>query len=128
LGLAERLDLAAIAKEKHGEGEKVFIPGRKNPLGLPRHSPVLFFLMRVRDEAHRFGISRHRRLRNRKTLLSEIDGLRGVGEQRKKLLLKSFGSLSRLKEAGPADLRRIPGIGAVLADSIHAQLHGADEA
>ncbi|HHO47215.1 MAG TPA: excinuclease ABC subunit UvrC [Desulfobacteraceae bacterium] len=127
LGLAEKMDLAAIAKEKHGEGEKVFIPGRKNPLILPRHSPVLLFLMRVRDEAHRFGISRHRRLRNRKTLLSEIDGLQGIGEQRKKLLLKTFGSLSRIKEASPADLREIPGIGAALAQSIYTQLHGADE-
>jgi excinuclease ABC subunit C len=127
LELTDKMDLVAIAKEKQGEGEKLFRPGRKNPLLLPRHSPVLLFLMRVRDEAHRFGITHHRKLRNRKTLLSEIDLLQGIGEQRKKLLLKSFGSVSRIKEASAADLQKVPGIGPSLADSIYTQLHHPDE-
>ncbi|MDH3330208.1 MAG: excinuclease ABC subunit UvrC, partial [Desulfobulbaceae bacterium] len=92
---AELMDLVAIAKEKHDEGEKLFIPGRKNPINFPPHSPVLLFLMRVRDEAHRFGITHHRKLRKKKTLLSELDTLKGVGEKRKKLLLKAFGSIQR---------------------------------
>lgn len=117
------IDLVAIAKEKHDEGEKLFIPGRKNPINLPPHSPVLLFLMRVRDEAHRFGITHHRKLRKKKTLLSELDLLKGVGEKRKKLLLKAFGSIQRLKKASPEQLQSIQGIGSQLACSIHRQLH-----
>jgi excinuclease ABC subunit C len=127
LGLTDKMDLAAIAKEKRDEGEKLFRPGRKNPIILPRHSPVLLFFMRVRDEAHRFGISHHRRLRTRKTLTSQIETLRGIGEQRKKLLLKSLGSVKRIKEADLDDLRKIPGIGPSLAESIYTQLHHPDE-
>ena len=125
--LEDKIDLVAIAKEKQEEGEKLFRPGRKNPIILPRHSPVLLFLMRVRDEAHRFGITHHRKLRNKKTLSSELDALKGVGEKRKKLLLKSFGSLKRLKQASQQQLQRVPGIGEQLAGSIYNQLHGTDE-
>ena len=120
---AELMDLVAIAKEKHDEGEKLFIPGRKNPINFPPHSPVLLFLMRVRDEAHRFGITHHRKLRKKKTLLSELDTLKGVGEKRKKLLLKAFGSIQRLKKASSEQLQSIHGIGSQLAQSIHSQLH-----
>lgn len=121
--LEGRIDLAAIAKEKEGEGEKLYRPGRKNPLSFPRHSPVLLFLMQVRDEAHRFGITRHRRLRKKHTLRSELDTLRGVGDARKKLLLGSFGSVRNLKKASPEQLQNIPGIGPQLARSIFNQLH-----
>jgi len=121
--LEGEFDLVAIAKEHEDEGEKLYRPGRKNPLSLPRHSPVLLFLMRVRDEAHRFGISRHRRLRTKHTLQSELDDLQGVGAARKKLLLSSFGSVMKLKKASPEQLQGIPGIGPQLARSIYDQLH-----
>jgi excinuclease ABC subunit C len=121
--LAARIDLVAIAKEKLAEGEKLFRPGRKNPIALPRHSPVLLFLMRVRDEAHRFGITHHRKLREKRALSSELDTLTGVGEKRKKLLLKALGSMQQLKKATPEQLRNVPGIGEQLAQSIHNQLH-----
>ena len=126
--LRDRIDLVAIAKEKETEGEKLFRPGRKNPIILPRHAPALLFLMRVRDEAHRFGITRHRRLRGKNTLTSELDGLLGIGASRKKLLLKAFGSVKRLKEATAEELRRLPGIGPTLAAAIHRQLHREDAA
>lgn len=128
LDLEQSLDLVAIAKEKQDEGEKLFRPGRKNPIILPPHSPALHFLMRVRDEAHRFGITRHRSLRKKKTLTSELDTLTGVGKNRKNLLLKEFGSLKRIKEAAPADLQKVPGIGPELANSIFNQLHRIDAA
>ncbi len=67
-GLTDEVALASIAKEKEEEGEKVFLPGRKNPLSLKRHDPVLLFLMRIRDESHRFGITFHRRLRHKEPL------------------------------------------------------------
>lgn len=128
LSLSEAIDLVAIAKEKEQEGEKLFRPGRKNPIILPRHSPALLFLMRVRDEAHRFGITHHRKLRTKKTLASELDLLRGIGTRRKQLLLRTFGSLTKLKQASPSELTAVPGIGTVLAQSIYRQLHADDAA
>lgn len=121
--LGGRIDLVAIAKEKEEEGEKLFRPGRKNPILLPRHSPALLYLMRIRDEAHRFGITRHRRLRRKSTLTSQLDALQGIGATRKQLLLKTFGSIKRIREASPEELCRVPGIGPALAASIHQQLH-----
>ncbi len=125
--LEDNIELVAIAKEKQQEGEKLFRPGRKNPILLPRHSPVLLFLMRIRDEAHRFGITHHRKLRRKNTLSSSLDSLQGVGEKRKKLLLTTFGSLKRLKRVSRQDLKNVPGIGEQLAESIYSQLHTTDE-
>jgi len=84
--------------------------------------------MRIRDEAHRFGITKHRRLRTRKTLASELDALQGIGTSRKQLLLKTFGSIKRIRDASLEELRRVPGIGPALAASIHRQLHRTDAA
>lgn len=126
--LGGRIELVAIAKEKEEEGEKLFRPGRKNPILLPRHSPALLYLMRIRDEAHRFGITQHRRLRTRKTLASELDALQGIGTSRKQFLLKTFGSIKRIRDASLEELRRVPGIGPALAASIHRQLHRTDAA
>ena len=123
--LLTQIDLVAIAKEKQEEGEKLFRPGRKNPIVLPAHSPVLLYLMRIRDEAHRFGITFHRRLRGKEQLVSELDQIPGVGPQRKKLLLKNFGSVKRIKAAHKEELAAVPGIGPDLAESIVRQLSGA---
>ena len=121
--LLERIDLVAIAKEKQDEGEKLFRPGRKNPILLPAHSPALLYLMRIRDESHRFGITFHRRLRNKETLHSKLDNLQGVGAKRKKLMLKTMGSYKRIMESTADELTTVPGIGNKLAESIHHQLH-----
>ena len=123
LSLLDRVDLAALAKEKEEEGEKLFLPGRKNPLHLPRHSAALLFLMRVRDEAHRFGISLHRDLRSQAALHSELDRLPGVGKARRQQLLKTLGSWQRIQEASAAELAAVPGIGAKTADHIWRRLH-----
>jgi excinuclease ABC subunit C len=128
LSLTDDIDLVAIAKEKDQEGEKLFRPGRKNPVALPRHSPALLYLMRVRDEAHRFGITHHRKLRKKKTLASELDVLKGIGIQRKQLLLRTFGSLKKIKQASPTDLKKVPGLSAILAESIYKQLRENNEA
>lgn len=116
--LAE-VDLVAIAKEKKDDGEKLYRPGRKNPFLLPVYSPVLLFMMRIRDESHRFGITFHRRLRSKATLKSELDLVPGVGPARRKLLLKKFGSLTRIKAATVDDLAAVEGIGLELAQVIH---------
>lgn len=125
-GLEGRIDLAAIAEEKADEGEKLFRPGRKNPILLPGHSPVLLFLMRIRDEAHRFGITFHRRLRGREQLHSRLDTIAGIGPKRKQQLLRTLGSLRRVVEADIETLAAVPGIGPELARQIHHNLHGVE--
>ena len=124
--LGGRIDLVAIAKEKAEEGEKLFRPGRKNPVLLPAHSPVLLYLMRIRDEAHRFGITFHRRLRGREQLQSRLDAIEGIGPKRKQQLLRTLGSLRRVAEADLDTLAAVPGIGPELARQIHTSLHGDD--
>ncbi len=126
--LLDTIDLVAIAKEKTEEGEKLFRPGRKNPILLPAYSPVLLYLMRIRDEAHRFGITFHRRLRGKEQLHSQLDGIEGIGPLRKKRLLQTFGSFKRVLDAGVEQLAAVPGIGAERARQIHAQLHPEDHA
>lgn len=126
--LLTRIDLVAIAKEKQDEGEKLFRPGRKNPILLPGHSPALLYLMRIRDEAHRFGITFHRKLRNKSTLASRLDRLQGIGEKRKKILLKTLGSYTKIQQATVEELASVPGIGPGLARSLYTQLQEGRQA
>lgn len=125
--LIGKIDLVAIAKEKHNEGEKLFRPGRKNPILLPAHTPALLYLMRIRDESHRFGITFHRRLRQKNTLHSPLDVIVGIGAKRKKDLLKSLGSYKRIQTATVEELAQVKGIGPTLAGSIFRKLHKKDE-
>lgn len=120
------IDLVAIAKEKGEEGEKLFRPGRKNPILLPPNNPALLYLMRIRDESHRFGITFHRKLRNKETLRSRLDDLQGVGEKRRKKLIKHFGSVKRVMAADQNELETVSGIGPDLAHAIFTQLHGTE--
>jgi excinuclease ABC subunit C len=122
-GLQDQVDLVSIAKDRENKTDKIYRPGRKNPLNLVRHSPVLFFMMQIRDEAHRFGISLHRRLRQKSALVSELDTVPGIGPARKKMLLKSLGSLAKVKKAKHAELAAVPGIGTDLAQEIWNFFH-----
>ncbi len=119
----QRVEWIGIAKEKQGEGEKLYKPGRKNPIILPSHHPVLLYLKRIRDESHRYGVSFHRKLRNKATLTSELDAISKIGPQKKKVLLKTLGSLTRIKEASEEALTRVPGIGPTLAKEIYHHFH-----
>ncbi len=124
LGLRDVVELVAIAKEKEtGQGEKLYRPGRKNPIVLPRHSPVLLFFMQIRDEAHRYGITFHRKWRQKATLQSQLDNIPGVGPVRKKALLKSLGSFRKIMAASADTLASVAGIGPELADHIWRYLH-----
>ncbi|KAB2888746.1 MAG: excinuclease ABC subunit UvrC [Desulfobulbaceae bacterium] len=123
LGITDELDWIGIAKEREDEGEKLFKPGRKNPIVLPAHNPVLLYLMRIRDEAHRYGVTFHRRLRNRASLSSRLDQIPGIGSDRKKRLLRHLGSLKRIESASVAQLCEVKGIGPELAKEIHAFFH-----
>ncbi len=116
-------ELCAIAKEKIDEGEKLYRPGRKNPLRLAKHSPVLLYLMRIRDEAHRFGITTHRNWRRRKTLTSELDCIPGIGPARRKILLQELGSVSKIKKASLEKLTAVKGISPAMAGIIFNYFH-----
>jgi excinuclease ABC subunit C len=124
LGIPGTVELAGIAKEKVEEGEKLYRPGRKNPILQDRHSPVLLYLMRIRDEAHRYGITIHRRLRGKESLTSALEQIPGVGKARKELLLREIGSMRRIAQASVEELAAVVGIGPALAVQIWEHLHG----
>jgi excinuclease ABC subunit C len=90
--------------------EEVFKPGRSNSILLPRNSQGLFLLQRIRDEAHRFGLTYHRNLRGKRQTRSALDDIPGIGETRRRALLKHFGSVDRMKQASPQELAAAPGM------------------
>ncbi len=118
LGITDKIDWIGIAKERQDEGEKLFKPHRKNPIILPAHSPILLYLMRIRDESHRYGVTFHRKLRNKATLTSDLDKISGIGNEKKKQLLQHMGSLKRIKTATLPELMEVKGIGEELAKEI----------
>jgi excinuclease ABC subunit C len=123
VGLAKmRVDRDAQSPELTRSEERVFLPGRKNPVILKRNSNALFLLQRVRDEAHRFAITYHRQLRSKERLRSVLDGIPGVGAGRRKRLLRHFGSVRRIREASVEALAQVPGISLALADRIKSTL------
>jgi excinuclease ABC subunit C len=107
--------------------ERVFLPGRKNPVVLRRNSTALFLLQRVRDEAHRFAITYHRELRRRDRLRSRLEDIEGVGPGRRRALLRHFGSLKRLRAASAEEIATVPGISSRLAAEIRAHLAAPED-
>jgi excinuclease ABC subunit C len=85
--------------------ERIYLPGRRTPLALPPDAPETYLLARIRDEAHRFAIEYHRRLRAKRTVRSELDEIAGLGPRRRTALLRAFGSASGVREAGAEELR-----------------------
>ncbi|HEX5429907.1 MAG TPA: excinuclease ABC subunit UvrC [Patescibacteria group bacterium] len=107
IGLAKRL-------------EEIFLPGRKDPIRLPDNSPALFLLQRIRDEAHRFAITYHRKLRSKSAVTSVLDQISGIGPAKKKKLLDKFGSAAKLKTASLTDIAEV--VGSRVAEKIKASL------
>ncbi len=103
--------------------EEIYLEDRKDVLKLQRRNDVLRFLQSVRDEAHRFAIEYHRKLRRKKVACSELDNIPGIGEKRKILLLVEFGSIEGLKTASIEDIASVPGIGEKIAQEISKHLH-----
>lgn len=125
LGLTGVFDLIAIAKKDERRGEtrdKIFVPGRVNPVGFGREEDLRLFLQRVRDEAHRFVVDFHRRRRHTAGLRSVLDGIRGLGPARKRQLLRHFGSIEAIRTATLAELSMLPGIRPSIAAEIKRQL------
>ena len=105
--------------------EEVWLPGEDEPVILPRTSEGLYLLQRVRDEAHRFAIAYHRSTRSKAMTASELDGVAGLGETRRKAVLRHFGSLKRLRAAGVEEVMQVPGIGRRTAEAVVAALSAA---
>jgi len=106
--------------------EEVWLPAEDFPVILPRASEGLYLLQRVRDEAHRFAITFHRQRRSKRMTASALDGVPGLGETRRKALLRQFGSLKRLAAAEAAEIATVPGIGPRTAEAIVAALRGPE--
>ena len=117
LGL-EGVPIASLAKAN----EEVFIPGRATPVCLDKDSPALHILQRARDEAHRFAVTYHRRLRDRETVASLLDDIPGIGPRRKKALLNAFGSVQGIRAASAADLAGIEGMTRIMATRVKEHL------
>jgi excinuclease ABC subunit C len=127
-GLAKmRVQAAPRSSEIERSEERVFLPGQTNPVILKRNSNALFLLQRVRDEAHRFAITHHRKLRSRQMLYSALDRIPGVGGVRKRALLRAFGSVKRIEEATMEELLKVPSINEQIAQDILQALRGAPQ-
>jgi len=126
LGGSETPALVALAKgDEKGHGERVYIPGRKNPLPLKEGHPVPHLLMRIRDEAHRRAITYHRRLRGKGLRASKLDQIPGIGNKRKMSLLQYFGDVESISRAKPEEIAKVPGVGPEVAKQVAAVLgHG----
>ena len=131
--LSEQIGAVGIAKSRvisnvRGKAlerseERFFLPGRKNPVNFRQGAAALYMLERLRDEAHRFAITYHRKLRSKANLRSSLEDIPGVGPARRKALLKYFGSLKKLKEASLEDLRKMPGLPVALAETLYGTFH-----
>ena len=123
LGIAD-VTVAAIAKgpDRNAGRERLFLPGRK-PFSLDSRDPVLYFLQRLRDEAHRFAIGTHRAKRGKRIERSPLDEIQGVGGKRKKALLHHFGSARGVSEAGLIDFEAVDGISRAMALKIYDWFH-----
>lgn len=117
LGLQD-IQLASIAKRE----EEIFLPDAAEPVIMPRNSQALFLLQRVRDEAHRFAITFHRNLRGKYSVKSALDLVPGVGPKRRKMLIRTFGSVKGIREASEEQLAAAPGMTAKVAQQIKEHL------
>lgn len=133
LGLTGRFDLVSLAKSRTGRdaqsaeieksAERVFLPGRRNPVVLKQNSRPLLLLAEIRDEAHRFAIGYHRILRGKEGIASGIEEIPGIGAKRRTALLQQFGSLKGVREATVEQLAAVEGMNRASAEKLYAALH-----
>lgn len=120
LGLTDEIPVCALAKQF----EEVYLPGRSEPISIPRQSEALYLLQRLRDESHRFAIDYHRRLRNKRMTKSVLDDIPGLGPTRKKRLIKELGGIKRVRQAEMETLREISWLPDAVAEAVYAKTHG----
>lgn len=116
--LFDKVPVVGLAKQE----EEIFFPHRSEPLILPRHSQGLYLVQRIRDEAHRFGITAHRKKRSKLGLASQLDSIPGIGPTRRKALLKHFGSMDKIREASVEEIAAVKGMNESAAQSVKANL------
>ena len=122
LELTDEIPVAGLAKRF----EEVFVPGRSQPVEIPRGSDALFMLQRIRDEAHRFANTFHRERRSKRMTVSALDGIPGLGEVRQQKLLKAFGGVNAVKRAELDDLRALSFLPDAVADAVYAKFNGPE--
>ncbi len=120
LGLEDEIPVAALAKQF----EEVYLPGMADPVRIPRGSEALYLLQQVRDEAHRFAITYHRKLRDKRMTVSALDGIPGLGPARRKRLLRELGSLKAVREATKESLEALPWLPQTVVEALWEKLHG----
>jgi excinuclease ABC subunit C len=127
--LADAADVASrgFVPEVERTPERVFLPGRKDPVVLRQNSAELFLIARLRDEAHRFAIAFHRKLRRSRNFQSVLEEIPGVGAGRRKALLRALGSLKRVKEASLDELAAVEGFGRKAAQAVWDFFHAAEQ-
>jgi excinuclease ABC subunit C len=116
--LLDKVPVVGLAKRE----EEIFFPNKSDSLMLPRHSQALYLVQRIRDEAHRFGITAHRKRRTKMGMASQLDSIPGIGPAKRKALLKHFGDVDKIRMATPDELTAVPGITEALAQSIKSHL------
>ncbi|MEY3615876.1 MAG: UvrABC system protein [Actinomycetota bacterium] len=121
LGLEDEIDVASIAKRF----EEVYVPDHSEPIRVPRGSEALYMLQVIRDEAHRFANTFHRQQRGKRMKASELDGIAGLGAQRRDRLLKELGGIPGIKQASRDDLAALSWLPEVVAEAIFQRLHPA---
>jgi excinuclease ABC subunit C len=114
-------------REARRSDERIFVPGRGEPIPLTIGTPEFRVLTSIRDEAHRFAIGHHRRKRAKAAVSSELEEIKGIGPKIRQKLLLHFGSLDRLRHASLAELRSIKGLSEAAALNIHSQFRSKDE-
>ncbi len=117
-GLTGQVPVVGLAKRE----EEIFFPHKSESLLLPRHSQALYLVQRIRDEAHRYGITAHRKRRSKQGMASQLDSIPGIGPTRRKSLLKHFGSVDKIRDASVDDLADVPGMTRDAAESVKAHL------
>jgi excinuclease ABC subunit C len=110
--------VVGLAKQE----EELYFPQKPESLKLPRHSQGLYLMQRIRDEAHRFAITAHRKKRSKIAMTSQLDFIPGIGPVKRKSLLKHFGSIDKIRQAMIDELADVPGITPTLANTIKAHL------
>ena len=123
LGFLEKVDLISIAKgRKEGELDKIYVYGEKDPHLLKSIKQGLYLFMRIRDEAHRFAIDYHKKIRAKTFVTSGLDNVPGIGRKRRTVLLNHFGSLSKIKSARPEEIAALPGMNIRIARELKEYL------
>ena len=125
LGISSDVPVIGIAKKDENKGEttdKIFVPGRSNPIQFGKDMDLLLFLQRIRDEAHRFAVSYHRKRRSQKVVRSALDDIKGIGDKRKTMLLQKYEGISNIQKASLEELSGLPGMNLKVAINLKKHL------